>query len=341
MKSGKICLSPQLKRGGGPASFQGRLAAGLAKRGLEVTYDLDERPLMAVLVIGGTRQLGQLWRIRRDGIPIVQRLNGMNWIHRRRRTGVKHWLRAEYGNLLLQIIRSRLAQHVIYQSHFSKGWWERVFGHISSQTSVVYNGVDLETYNPDGSHDRPTDRVRILVVEGNLGGGYEWGLTAAVNLAEGTAAALTQHVELLVVGGADDTLQSKWMERSKVPLRFTGWVERDRIPQIDRSAHVLYAADVNAACPNSVIEAMACGLPVVSFDTGALPEMVTKEAGRIALYGGDPWKLATPDVPALIKANLEVLQDQESFRAGARRRAEAVFGLDTMVDGYLDAMELK
>jgi glycosyltransferase involved in cell wall biosynthesis len=336
MNPGKICLTPRLERGGGPASFQGRLSAGLSKRGIDITYDLSERPLKAVLVVGGTRQLGALWRARQDGIPIIQRLNGMNWIHRRRRTGFKHWLRAEYGNWLLQTIRSRLAQHIIYQSHFSQDWWERVHGPVLARTSVVYNGVDLELFHPDGPHTKPVDRLRILVVEGNLGGGYEWGLEAAVNLAEGTQAALNQPVELMVVGGASAALQEEWLARSKTLLRFTGWVARDRVPEIDRSAHVLYAADVNAACPNSVVEALACGLPVVSFDTGALPELVTGDSGRIAMYGGDPWKLETPDVPGLVRKVVEVLEDQPRFRAGARQRAEEALGLDMMVKGYLE-----
>lgn len=340
VKPGKICLTPYLERGGGPASFQGRLAAGLANRGIDVTYNLLERPLSAVLVIGGTRRLESLWRAKQDGIPVIQRLDGMNWIHRQRRTGLKHWLRAEYGNWLLQVIRSRLSRHIVYQSHFSKGWWERVYGLVSAETSVVYNGVDLDVYHPDGPHDRPADKLRILVVEGNLGGGYEWGLGAAVKLAEGTSNAMNKPVELVVAGGASQAIQDEWTGRSGVPLRFIGWVERVKIPEIDRSAHVLYAADVNAACPNSVLEALACGLPVVSFDTGALPELITTDAGRISPYGGDPWKLETPDVPALVRGAVEVLEDQERFRSGARRRAEGAFGLDTMVEGYLSAFSL-
>jgi len=105
-----------------------------------------------------------------------------------------------------------------------------------------------------------------------------------------------------------------------------------------RSGHLLYSADLNAACPNSVIEAMACGLPVVAFQTGALPEMVKGGAGRLVPYGGDPWKLEPPDLSALAEAGAQVLSDQPSYRKAARRRAEEAFDLEHMVDQYLHVL---
>jgi glycosyltransferase involved in cell wall biosynthesis len=77
---------------------------------------------------------------------------------------------------------------------------------------------------------------------------------------------------------------------------------------------------------------------VVALDTGALAEMVQDDAGRITPYGGDAWKLDPPDLDGLAHAAAEVLQDQGRFRAAARRRAEAAFGIDAMVDGYLKAL---
>jgi glycosyltransferase involved in cell wall biosynthesis len=95
---------------------------------------------------------------------------------------------------------------------------------------------------------------------------------------------------------------------------------------------------LNAACPNSVIEAMACGLPVLAFATGALPELVTGDSGRVVPYGGDPWKLDNPDILALTEAAVEILQDQSHYRKAARQRAEEAFGMDKMVDRYLDVL---
>lgn len=59
-------------------SFRGRLAQGLAERGIGVSYNLADTPYDAVLVIGGTRNLAGIWRARRRGVRVVQRLDGMN-----------------------------------------------------------------------------------------------------------------------------------------------------------------------------------------------------------------------------------------------------------------------
>jgi glycosyltransferase involved in cell wall biosynthesis len=84
-----------------------------------------------------------------------------------------------------------------------------------------------------------------------------------------------------------------------------------------------------------VIEALACGLPVIGFDTGSLSEIVQGDAGRLVPYGANPWKLEKPDIPALAIAAEEVLQSNERFRKSARIQAETVLGLDKMVDEYL------
>ena len=356
---------PNLSGIGGMVSFREKLAEGLARRGIETCADLDDPSYEAVLVIGGTRNIGKLWRARRRGIPVVQRLDGMNWIHREQRTGLRHYLRAEYGNTLLSFIRTNLATKVIYQSEFSQNWWERVSGETRTPTQVIYNGVDLSRFAPDGAGRRSDRHTRILLVEGSLGGGYERGLENAagmlIHLSEGVAVAHSHAVEkasytagemmgilpleVVVVGYVPHETQEYWeryIQRvvADAPARitWTGAVAHTRIPEIDRSAHLLFSADLNAACPNAVIEALACGTPVVAFGTGALPEIIQGDSGRVVPYGGNPWKLERPDVNALSNAALEILLDQPRFRAGARRRAIEAFGLEDMVDRYLAFM---
>lgn len=335
--STRIALLPNLQGLGGPASFAAKLAQGLAARGVGVTFDPDDPSTAALLVIGGTRDLAAVRRAKNRGLRIVQRLNGMNWIHRQRNTGVRHYLRSEANNALLSFIRRNLAARIVYQSHFSQNWWERVYGVPDKPVSVVYNGVDLVAYTPEGENDLPSDHLRLLLVEGHLGGGNEPGLENAAALVEDLQSRHRLPVRLAVAGDAPAALRAQFAHRAG-GVDWLGIVPRERIPVLDRSAHIFFSADLNAACPNSVVEALACGLPVIAFDTGALGEMVANGAGVVAPYGSDYWKLEPPVIAPLTDAAAQILHDLPTYRRSARAQAEAHFGLDTMVEGYLTAL---
>ena len=336
----RICLIPKVSGVGGMVSFQTKLVKGLTKRGIGVSYNLGDAPYNTILVIGGTRDLAGIWRAKQRGIRVVQRLDGINWIHRRKQTGWRHYLRAEYGNFILSLIRSRLADQIIYQSEFAHIWWERVYGKSATPWQVVHNGVDLEQYTPNGVGSLPTEHIRILLVEGTIGSGYEMGLDIAIHMAERLSRSIYRNIEVMVVGRVSDALQQEWKGRTDINVTFKGKVPPDQIPEIDRSAHVLYAADLHPACPNSVIEALACGLPVAAFDTGALPEIITEGSGQLVPYGGDPWKLEAPDIEGLTVAVHIILDEQAHYRTAARHRAEEAFGLDRMVEGYLNSLNI-
>ena len=323
---------PHVQGLGGVTSFRLKFEEGLRARSIEVTHDLNQ-PSDVVLVLAGTRHLLPLWRARRRGTRIVQRLDGVNWVHRVRWAGLRYTIRAIYGNANLSFIRNRLADRVIYQSQFIKGWWEDWYRPARVPASVILNGVDLNQYSPSGLHERPSGHYRILIVEGSLAGALGSGLHSAVSLAN----KLSQktRVELFVISRVDKHTQHKLKDQNAFRIQFMESVSREHIPWLMRSSHVLFSAEVNPPCPNSVIESLACGLPVIGFDTGSLFEIVQGDAGRLAPYGANHWKLEKPDISALAHAAEEVLDDQPRFRKYAREQAENVLGLDKMVDEYL------
>ncbi|MCI4351278.1 MAG: glycosyltransferase [Thermoplasmata archaeon] len=81
------------------------------------------------------------------------------------------------------------------------------------------------------------------------------------------------------------------------------------------------------------IEAMASGRPVVAYNRGAMSEIVVDgETGLLVPPG---------DRPALLRAVTTLLDDEGmATRLGAagRRRVDAVFGTERMVDGYLEVV---
>lgn len=331
---GTLCILPRLEGLGGPASFRARLVQGLQARGVRVVSDPAEPAVTSMLVIGGTSYLNDIWQARRRGVRVVQRLNGMNWVHRRRFTGVRHFLRSEWNNFILATIRRSMADRIVYQSNFSRSWWQTVYGGVRPTGTVIYNGIDLQAFQPQGEHP-PVEHYRVLLVEGRLGGGNEMGLENAVRLVHQLNAMMPHRVELMVIGEVPDRLRLEYNDRYYGMITWGGVVKRDQVPAIDRSAHVLFSADLNAACPNSVIEALACGLPVVAYATGSLPELITGDAGQVVPWGSNFWKLEPPDIPILAEAARSVILNQNLYRPAARARAEAAFGLDTMVERYL------
>jgi glycosyltransferase involved in cell wall biosynthesis len=329
----RICIIPRVHGVGGMVSFLHKFSAAVEKRGVGVTFDLTDGPYDAILVIGGSRQLLSLFRARQR---VVQRLDGLNWIHRRRRISLKHSLRSEYGNLVLGLIRRFVADRIVYQSEFSRVWWNDWYGELKTPVSVAHNGVDLDVYKPGARS--ANSRYRLLVVEGSMGGGYEGGLANAVRLAEAASGLVSKPLELMVVGDVGESLKAEWQARSAVTIEWAGKVAREAIPQIMNEADALFSADVHPACPNSVIEALACGLPVVAYDTGSLAELVPASAGVVAPYGADPWKLETPVAGPLARGLADVLKNQQKFRAGARAHAESAFGIEAMTEKYLAAL---
>ncbi|MCB0119660.1 MAG: hypothetical protein KDD72_11565, partial [Anaerolineales bacterium] len=100
----RICITPFVQGTGGMASFRLKFEQGLQARGIDVTHDLDDK-FDAALVIAGTRFLLDLNRVRRRGIRVVQRLDGINWVQRVKWSGIRYSVRAEYGNVMLATIR--------------------------------------------------------------------------------------------------------------------------------------------------------------------------------------------------------------------------------------------
>ena len=81
--------------------------------------------------------------------------------------------------------------------------------------------------------------------------------------------------------------------------------------------------------PNAILEAMACGLPVVATTAGGIPELVVDGVGGLLVSPGDP--------EALGHALSVMVRDSElRTRMGARnsRRAVETFSLDTSVREY-------
>jgi glycosyltransferase involved in cell wall biosynthesis len=334
----KICILPRLEGIGGPAAFYSRIKKSLLDHGFDVSANPLDLECRSILVIGGTHQVLDLWQARKRNLRIVQRLNGMNWVHRKRFTGIGHFLRSEKNNLILAVIRRYLAHRIVYQSCFSQQWWLSNYHSISKDERVIYNGVDLAAYSPGNGQIIPNDRIRILVVEGNIGWGHEYGLRNSFSLGKEVHQYTGRPVELVIAGQVPPEARSRWGGDENLQVRYLGVIPREEVLPLYQSAHFIFPVELNASCPNSVIEAMACACPVLGFATGSISELIGDEAGICVPYGRNHWMLEMPDIPALGRAACEILEKRNSYSIAARQRAQRLFSVETMAAGYLAAL---
>lgn len=322
---------------GGPGTFQSRMIDALGKRGHRAVFPEDQVIPDLILVVAGTAKLGWLRRCKRRGAKIVHRLDGINWQHRLLRYPDPLWHRMlmESRNWMMVWIRNRFADRVIYQSIFTQDWWHARYGKAAVPEFQIYNGTDLTMFSPARRRSAGDGRPVLLCVEGNLtGDAVTFGILREV------AARLVQDgtvKETIVCGLAPPEVASRLAD---IPgLRLLGSVPRAKIPEIYAQADVYLSLEVNPPCPNAVVEALASGLPVVGFDTGALRELVPEGAGVLAPYGGDPWRLQVPSFAALEAAARQVLASAAEYGRVAREVAEQRFGVEQMIDSYLKIFE--
>lgn len=341
MKKKSICLVPEAKSLGGPRTFQHNLIEWAEKTGAaEIHFDADREDIDAFLVIGGPRRfLPRLFRARRKGIPVVHRLNGMNWIHRCRKTSPKYYLHAEAANLAIAFFRRFVCDRIIYQSPFCERRWNSVYGEMDKPSTVIFNGTDTELFRPAHALPDLQTRIDFVLAEGSFRYGMDFGLEIGVELAAALSARLGKKVCMHVAGKTAEASENRAREitarsAADAEVVFEGVCDKKRLIELEQNAAFFFSSEIHAACPNAVIEAMSCGLPVIGFDTGALKD-VTGDAGIIVPYDTDPWKLEKPGCAALIDAAETVINENSSFRQKARARAESEFSIHKTAEAYI------
>ena len=203
----------------------------------------------------------------------------------------------------------------------------------SGKTVVIRNGVDLSRFHPNAGGWRlraafgvAPDEILVGIV-GNFSPSkrHEIFLDAAAR-----AASRMPTLRFWVVGG-EAFLENRGRESRLRRLggqrglgdRLTFLGEQQDMPGIMDALDMLAAPGIAEACSRAILEAMACGTPVVGAAAGGTPELVAD---------GETGLLTSPDDAEALEAALIHLAEQpllrKSLGEAARRRAEEEFSLD-------------
>lgn len=213
----------------------------------------------------------------------------------------------------------------------------------AERISQIYNGVDTQLFHPAACGPAPVtgspfDPAQHWIV-GTVGRMAEvkdqLTLTRAFVLALQQAPELRARLRLVLVG--DGPLRARCQSLlDEAGLAELAWLpgERGDVPELMRGLSAFALPSLAEGISNTILEAMACGLPVLATEVGGNADLL--RAGETGLL------LPAGDSGAMAQALLQLARDPARARAmgvAGRARVEAQFSLAAMVRSYCAVYE--
>ena len=323
MKSNIILLNDLRKTRGGPATFQRHFTNNLGDL-FNISFNRKEfTRIDNILVVNISKQLLFIIRQRFLGARIILRLGtpefylvDLPFFHYLR---VKHFFEIIY----LQLLRN-LASVIVYQSCDTLNKWnQKGFKPFVNKEVVIYNCSSDSICNVD----KPLNSVlRFIVVEGNndnvKGNFLFYFLDFLANM--------NYSFELDIFGGYTRRFYDKL---SHMPnIKFHGYVDteylRDFYPVSD---FAIFTDNKSAACPNSVLEFLSNGIPVIAHSDGVICEIINNKCGLLVDE--------CIDFTELNNAFEGVLDNYSDYRLCARTKWSDNFTQETFITNYKNILK--
>jgi glycosyltransferase involved in cell wall biosynthesis len=229
------------------------------------------------------------------------------------------WLqRIHYATALRPFIKLAVhkAQAVTAVSRFTADLVRRDLGY-EGPLPVIYDGVDTDRFQPARRAHARND-VRVLF-SGNLTlrKGAQW--LAPI------ARQLHPNIHIFYTTG----LRTKTRLPSTPNLIPIGSIPHSEMPERYRQMDILLMPTVREGFGMAVLEAMACGLPVVASDCSSLPELLDNEKGGFLCPVGGTGAFA--DSINRLAQSLKLRREMGAYN---REKAVRQFASEKMVSTY-------
>ena len=301
---------------GGPGTFQKNLTEKLEKKNILVRYKSDNIKTDYFIIIGSTlKSFFWLLRMKFQGSKMIHRIDGAKWQYRYKGSFIEKF-KSILQNFLI-FFTQFLANKIIYQSEYVKKVWENRF--IKNKTVIIYNGAE-KNYIPRNftKDEKPT----LISVEGNICSAFN-----SINLIK-----CLNDYEYEIYGEIDDPDYLEKLSHFK-NVKIKGVVKRDIIKNVlkKNKKYIFISLEMRTACPNSVIEALNHGIPVIGYDSGSMREIIVEEYGKLINIGQN----FDIDRNEVIR-NVEFINDNYNSMNQSLKNLNEKFTLDFMSNQYLN-----
>lgn len=242
--------------------------------------------------------------------------------------------------LWLRRLHAPLIHHYVTVSLDLRRYLVERVGIAPHRVSNICNGVDTERFAPGSPSPElglPADFLRPDVVRiGTVGRlqpvKNQVALLEAVALLRARCPELAVRIRLVLVG--DGPLREELTRQARtMMLETTTWFAgaTERVPEWMRALDVFVLPSLNEGISNTLLEAMATGVPVLASAVGGNPELIEEGVAGDTFAPRDVEGLA-----ALIERYVAEPGLRRAHGMAVRRRAESNFSLRSMVAAYGD-----
>lgn len=214
------------------------------------------------------------------------------------------------------------ASRITSVSHFTADLVRSELG-FDGDIRVINNGVDTDLFSPGKARKPGKGTLRVLFA-GNLT------RRKGIDLLPEIARQIDDGIEIFCTSGLRTRV--KLLESDR--LHLLGPVPYSDMPALYRTTDVLLFPTVREGFPLAVVEAMACGLPVVATNCSCLPELIDEGLGGYLCPPGDAGYFARKLNE--LAASAELCREMGEYN---RARVEREFVLENMVQGYRELFD--
>lgn len=322
-----IFLPKRLTQTGGTSTFARNLKYGLEKRGHTVTFAWQ--PEYNVLLASPTAPMRYLAHARLNHRPAIHRLDGVYY------PGSSAGRLWKLLNFQLSVIRKYFANGLVYQSRYSEQACNRALLPLARKTpsTTIYNGVDTHHFSPTGTAVplKDSSKQHLFITASRFRTPDQ--IIPLLKTFFAYRKAYTQNTKLILIGPFEERVKNIPREYKNAPgVSFIGVITHAQLPSYLRSADVFLMTHKSPPCPNNILEALACGLPVCGVADGSMPELIT--SGKEGELVSEP--SATHVFPSQALAHLanRIMRNRAEYAKAARKRAISDFSISTMIDKY-------
>ena len=192
--------------------------------------------------------------------------------------------------------------------------------------SIIHNGVDTEVFKP--KHKEDGDPVTLLFISRLI---ERKGLQFIIPKMRKISEETNRNIRLLVIGDGPYRLNLEQMakkENVESQVFFVGQKDKKELPELYQQGDIFIFPSQKEGMPNAVLEAMACGLPIIMSPCQGSEELI---AGNGVI--------ADANMEDFYESIIEIIKlDQEEKNKMAREsreRAVKLFSWDSKAREYL------